>query len=66
MIQSDNNNHQHNSRNFDPSMDLKTTTSEGTAVILDAMIFWRITDTYLASQTVMEILQVEDKGDMRD
>lgn len=47
-------------------MDLKTTTSEGTAVILDAMIFWRITDTYLASQTVMEILQVEDKGDMRD
>lgn len=30
------------------------------------MIFWKITDSYLASQTVMEILSVEEKCDHRN
>lgn len=51
---------QRDDHGYDPSQDLQTSTCEGSAVILDAMIFWKITDTYLASQTVMEILTVED------
>ncbi len=48
----------------DPTLYLHTTTAEGSAVILDAMVFWRITDTLKAAKNAMEILviQKDDNG----
>lgn len=43
---------------IDPSEHLTTTTAEGANIILDAMIFWKIIDTELASKSAMEILKV--------
>jgi len=41
---------------------LKTTTSEGSTVTLDVMIFWKILSSELASRTAMEILKIEGVG----
>ena len=40
-------------------------TAEGSLISLDAMIFWRITDTLTAAQSAMEILKVEDKAQLQ-
>lgn len=46
-------------RNVNDSTEyLKTTTSEGSSVSLDAMVFWKIVDTKLAAETAMEILKI--------
>lgn len=37
-----------------------TTTSEGSSVTLDAMVFWRIVDTKLAAERAMESLRDND------
>ena len=44
----------------DPSVYLHTTTAEGSTVTLDAMLFWKIVDTEIASKNAMEILVIED------
>lgn len=45
---------------FDQTEFLKTTTAEGSSVILEAMIFWTIIDTFKAATKAMEILVVDD------
>jgi len=44
----------------DPTAYLHTVTAEGTAVILDTMVFWRIKDTLKAARNAMEILMVQE------
>jgi len=41
---------------------LHTTTAEGTAVVLEAMVFWKIVDTLTAARNAMEILVIDEKG----
>jgi hypothetical protein len=44
-----------------PSRFLHTTTAEGAPVSLEAMVFWKITDSLIAARNAMEILVVEEK-----
>lgn len=42
---------------------MKTTTSEGSLVTIDAMIFWRITDTEKAAKNAMEMLKINEENE---
>lgn len=44
-----------------PARFLHTTTAEGSPVSLEAMVFWKITDSLIAARNAMEILVVEEK-----
>lgn len=50
------------SNQIDPAEHLTTTTAEGATITIDAMIFWKILDTELASKTAMEILKISDNN----
>jgi len=38
-------------------------TAEGSQILLDAMMFWRIVDSDLAAKTAMEILKSEGNNE---